>query len=91
MAPHIVGFQSINQSIRYFERQTRQFNDNDRLKYKSTVSPRIDAFLNSFFPRTVTQWNSLPYNIRDIVSVDQFKAELKEYVWLVAREDLNKT
>ena len=60
---YVISARSANpDNIRYFQRQTRQFNDSDRLKYKSTVSPRIDAFSNSFFPRSTIQWNSLPYN-----------------------------
>ena len=49
---YIVSARSENSdNSRLFVRQTRQFNDNDRLKYKSTVVPRIDAFSNSFFPQ----------------------------------------
>ena len=36
----------------YFQRSTRNFEYNDNLKFKSKITPRIDAFRNSFFQRT---------------------------------------
>ena len=72
-------------------RQTRQFNDNDRLKYKCTVTPRIDAFLNSYFVRTTKSWNALPFEIRSINSVSLFKIRLKQLLWLIAEQDLGLT
>ena len=75
----------------YFVRQTRQFNDNDTLKFKSSVAPRIDIFKNSFFIRTLDVWNRLPLNIRDIECVDTFKLKLKEHLWVLGREDMGIT
>ena len=75
----------------YYQRQTRNFNDSDRLKIKSKVTPRIDAFKHSFFQRTYTLWNDLPFCIRSIDSSDSFRIKLKEHLWLIAITNLDKT
>ena len=38
----------------------------DKLKFKCNVLPKINSFKNSFFVRTLTKWNELPLNIREI-------------------------
>ena len=70
-----------------FQRETRSFNSNDELKFKCTVSPRIDAFANSFFHRTCQQWNSLPKELKLVESVNTFQSKLKEHLWLIADEN----
>ncbi|KAK3085980.1 hypothetical protein FSP39_011613 [Pinctada imbricata] len=35
-----------------------------------------DTYRNSFFPRTVKQWNALPSDVAGVTKVDQFKAML---------------
>ena len=74
---------------RYFTRQTRNFNSSDRLKFKSTIVPRVDAFANSFFHRTYLKWNKLPQAIREIEHTNLFKSKLKEHLWTIAEETLN--
>ena len=39
-------------------------------------SCRTDAFKNSFFPRTITQWNALPPTIACQASLDSFKTAM---------------
>ena len=57
--PYIV--RQIDDSARtHFQRQTRTFNDNDKLKLKSTIAPKVEAFKNSFFYKSLNFWNSLP-------------------------------
>ena len=73
----------------YFQRQTRAFNDNDRLKLKCTINPRVNAFKNSYFYRAHVFWNSVPLEIREIESPDSFKARLEQYLWLIAESNLN--
>ncbi len=68
----------------HFQRQTRTFNDNDRLKLKSTLAPKVDAFKNSFFYRSLNFWNSLPLEIRSIESSSIFKIKLKDNLWSLA-------
>ena len=55
----------------------------DRLKYKCKVLPKINAFSNSFFVRTLNQWNELPLYLREINNLDKFVSALKEYLWLI--------
>ena len=43
----------------HFQRQTRTFNDNDRLKLKSTLTPKVEAFKKSYFYRSLNFWNTL--------------------------------
>ena len=74
---------------KYFTRQTRNFNSSDRLKFKSTILPRVDAFANSFFHRTYLKWNKLPQAIREIEHTNSFKLKLKEHLWTIAEETLN--
>ena len=75
-------------SQQYFQRQTRTFNDDDRLKIKSKVTPRIDAFKHSYFQRSYSAWNGLPFDLRSIRSSDRFRAQLKEHLWPIANENL---
>ena len=76
---------------RYFQRETRMFNDNDRLKVKCTINPRVDAFKLSFFHRSYILWNSVPQNIREIVDPKSFKCKLEQHLWLIAENNLSST
>jgi len=40
------------------------------------LQSRVDAYKFSFFPRTVTDWNSLPSSARSTPSVNSFKTAL---------------
>ena len=71
-----------------FQRQTRNYNDNDKLKFKSKITPKINAFSQSFFYRTFQEWNKLSKELRDIESPGTFKAKLKEHLWLIAEQNL---
>ena len=53
------------------------------LKYKINVTPKIDAFRDSYFVRTVSQWNQLPLCIREIVHLDTFTIALKNHLWRI--------
>ena len=75
----------------HFVRQTRQYNDNDMLKFKCTITPKVEAFGKSFFVRTVNTWNNLPMEIRNIDIFDKFKTILKEHLWLIAEQDAGLT
>ncbi len=65
----------------HFQRQTRTFNDSDRLKLKSTIAPKVEAFKNSYFDRSLNFWNSLPLEIRSIESSSLFKIRVKDLLW----------
>ena len=73
----------------YYQRQTRNFNDSDKLKVKSKVTPRINAFRDSFFQRTYKLWNDLPFLIRSKDCLDTFRITLKEHLWLIADQNLS--
>ena len=87
----IVSNDSDSDRQHYYQRQTRNFNDSDKLKVKSKVTPRIEAFKHSFFQRTYQLWNDLPFCIRSIESSDAFRIRLKEHLWLIAEENLGIT
>ncbi len=75
----------INDSARtHFQRQTRAFNDNDILKLKSTLAPKVDAFKKSYFYRSLNFWNTLPKEIRSIESSSLFKINVIDNLWSIA-------
>ena len=53
------------------ERRTRDSHDYRCRLYKATKN----VYFNSFFPRTIMQWNSLPSDIVSVDSVDVFKSK----------------
>ena len=55
----------------------------DTLKYRCTVIPRVDAFKQSFFVRTYSNWNNLPLSIREIVNSGSLSSSLKMHLWLL--------
>ena len=79
--PQYIVKNSQSHSSQFFQRQTRTYNDNDRLKVKLTITPRINAFKNSFFVRSSHVWNSLPLEIRSQTNTDTFKKGLTSYFW----------
>ena len=47
-------------------------------EYKfQSYQPRIDVFKNSFFPRTITEWNMLSSGTVEAPSLDSFKQRLE--------------
>ena len=87
----IISTNSDSDRQHYYQRQTRNFNDSDKLKVKSKVTPLIEAFKHSFFQRTYSFWNSLPFRLRSIDCSDSFRIKLKEHLWLTAEENLGTT
>ena len=51
--------------------------DNKSLKKKCA---RTNILKNSYFYRTVDEWNSLPFEVRSACSVDKFKANVIKFV-----------
>ena len=87
----LVTYDRTNNDETYFQRQTRNFNINDRLKIKCTISPRVNAFKNSFFYRSHLEWNMLPLDLRQIENPELFKPRLEKYLWQVAESKLEST
>ena len=54
----------------------------DDSRYKCNINPTVNSFRDSFFYRTVQQWNSLPVELRSIENVEHFTTDLKEHLWL---------
>ena len=55
----------------------------DHLQYRCKVLPKINAFKNTFFVRTLKNWNDLPLSVREIDSIDKFSVALKDYLWRI--------
>ena len=53
----------------------------DVTRYSCSVSPNTDVLRNSFFHRSVKNWNSLPVNVRQSISTTLFKSSLMKYMW----------
>lgn len=85
----LVTYDRTNSDETYFIRQTRNFNDGDRLKVKCTIQPRVNVFKNSFFYRSHLQWNMLPLELRIIDKSETFKCRLEQHLWLVAESNLD--
>ena len=85
----LVTYDRTNSDETYFQRQTRNFNDGDRLKIKCTIQPRVNAFKNSFFYRSHLQWNMLSPDLRMIDNPETFKSRLEQHLWLVAASNLS--
>ena len=68
----------------------------DSLSIVSIVIPKISAsvasvsscrvFANSFFYRTHSSWNNLPFEVRDIQCPTKFKQKVTEILWTYASE-----
>ena len=84
----IVTYDRTNADGTMFQRQTRNFNESDRLKVKCTIHPRVNVFKNSFFYRVHLQWNELPLDLRMLGDPDNFKGRLEQHLWLVAESNL---
>ena len=55
----------------------------DYLCYVSTVTPRTETnqFARSFFYRTLTRWNHIPLEIRQLDSLAEFKDKFSKCMW----------
>ena len=78
--------QNSNATVPNDQRQTRSTSSADRLQFSCTISPRVDAFADSFFHRSHKKWNTLPLDIRDVADPHVFKSNLKAHLWSVAEE-----
>ena len=87
---YIITYDRSNADAAMFQRQTRQFNSTDRLKVRCTISPRVNAFKNSFFYRVHLLWNELPLEIRDIERPECFKTNLEQYIWKTLQSPFDK-
>ena len=66
----------------------------DNLCYVSTIIQRTTGISNlnkSFFFRSHTLWNSLPYDTRKITSPKEFKTSLEKHFWDLALNDTGES
>ena len=47
----------------------------------TTINARTQIFKNSFIPSSITMWNSLPIDIRNVESIEHFKSLLKKHIF----------
>ena len=81
--PHYVT-RIVPQDIKNVTRNTfSTLEGNDNLKFKCKILPKINAFKNNFFVRTMNYWNELPYIVREIKSSDKFSVALKDHLWRI--------
>ena len=59
------------------------FDGKDNLKYRCQLNPKVKCFQDSYFVRTIKNWNMLSYEIRCSDNIDKFKVNLKEHMWLI--------
>ncbi len=66
------------------QRQTRSVSTADYLQFDCLITPKVNAFEDSFFHRTYKKWNNLTLEIRECSNLDTFQSQLKEHLWSLA-------
>ena len=56
-------------------------NDNSIFSLHESISDTKRILSNSYFVRSISNWNRLPKIIRELDSINEFKIELDEYLW----------
>lgn len=69
--------------VRYTRSTQNILSQDDKSTYKCNIRPSIKVYENSYFYRSVKNWNKLPYCIRQLPSLSNFKARLTEFLWTV--------
>ena len=85
---------SLPSYLNFFSGSCLRASHYDRLSIICNILPRSNSyslsscnpFTNSFFYRTHSIWNLVPFNIREISCPINFKHKIIEYVWTLARE-----
>ena len=64
----------------YYNKQTSKYNTrNHHINRLSNPLCRTNVGMNSFFPRTIREWNSIPGEILDITNTEQFLRIYRSY------------
>ena len=53
----------------------------DKLCLKSTISPNVLAFSQSYFYRCFALWNNICFSIRSLEDSEEFCSALIDYLW----------
>ena len=59
---------------------------NDHLQFKCTRHPKVDSFKYCFFHRVYKEWNLLPLSLRETQDPLQYKALLRDHLWMMLLE-----
>ena len=74
------------QHVKKITRSSKSVYDgSDSLKYKTKLVPKIKCFKESYFVRTISSWNNIPFDIRNVDSLEKFTILLKEHLWFILR------
>ena len=69
-------------------RSTRHSNNNNVTVSMENNESVIRPFGNSFFPSTISIWNSIPDDIKSIPSKTLFLSKTKSYIWNVLASNI---
>ena len=69
-------------------RSTRHSNNNNLTVSMENNESVIRPFGNSFFPSTISIWNSIPDDIKSIPSETLFLSKTKSYIWNVLASNI---
>jgi endonuclease/exonuclease/phosphatase family metal-dependent hydrolase len=77
--------------LKYYDGSSRLRSSHlDSLSFVSTIIPKSssNAFSKSFFYRTHSLWNQLPFDTRSIVAPEPFKSQVVDYLWSRLNSDI---
>ena len=55
----------------------------DKVQFKCNILPKLNAFKNNYYVRTVNNWNELPLSLREEEIFENFSSALKDHLWLI--------
>ena len=59
----------------------RRINRHDSFSLTCTIEANDRSFKNSFFFRTMSEWNDLPTELKGEADPDAFRTNLKKHLW----------
>ena len=69
------------ETMRYTRETAEVIDKQDTRTFSCAITPSCNSFKHNFFYRSMSLWNKLPYNIRQIDKTSVFKHELTEFLW----------
>ena len=69
--------------MRYTRETAEIIDKQDTRTFSCAITPSCNDFKHSFFDRSMSLWNKLPYSItiRQIDKVSVFKHDITEFLW----------
>ena len=68
------------ETMRYTRETAEVIDKQDTRTFSCAITPSCNSFKHSFFYRSMSLWNKLPYSIRQIDKISVFKHELTEFL-----------